>query len=118
MPKLDDLVVIKVNRKLGNENFNALVQYYQSGLKSGFILLDEDCELVHPKAEETRINKPKWIDINDQKPPCYKLVCAFFKNDRGKPCVESMSFNPGEYYTKNGHYPITHWMPLPEPPEE
>ena len=117
MSKLDDLVVIKVNRKLNNENFNALVQYYQSGLRSGFIMLDEDCELVYPKAKEVQVDEPpNWISIEDMLPPVNKRIFVFDKNHQE---IKEEVYHFG--YEKDfliQHYGVTHWMPLSKSSEE
>ena len=110
MSKLDDLVVIKVNRKINNENFKALIKYYQNGIKSGFILLDDDCELVNPNFEK----EPKWISIYSQMPPKYATVLIYTKNDRCQ-VIETYNYDRNRIITEWG---ATHWMPLPEPPEE
>lgn len=117
MSKLDDLVVIRVNRKLNNDNFNALVSYCQRGLESGFILLDEDCELVNPKVKEVhQPEPPNWISIKDMVPPINKRILVFDKNHQE---IKETVYHLG--YEKDfliQHYGVTHWMPLPEPPEE
>lgn len=73
--------------------------------------------------DEAKIRKDlrdKWISINDQKPTYYQ-VCLCFYNGAFAACWRA---NDGEvdFYTIAGtdkvFEGITHWMPLPEPPNE
>lgn len=60
-----------------------------------------------------------WISVKDQLPERFKpvLIC---REKNGKPYVEQGYKDVGEWWkvygTRTKH--ITHWMPLPEPPEE
>ena len=82
--------------------------------------------------EGSRPSAPRWINVNDRLPEPEEtvLVCAEAKENRGhRVCavtkmVERDVF--GQLVKRwrspwNGFremYEITHWMPLPEPPEE
>ena len=117
MSKLDDLVVIKVNRKISNESFNDIASYFQRGIESGFILLSDDCELVYPKAKEVRQLEPSnWISIEDELPPINKRILVFDKNHQEiKEAVYHFEYEK-DFLIR--HYGVTHWMLFPEPPEE
>lgn len=61
----------------------------------------------------------EWISVKDQLPERFKpvLVC---REKNGSPYVEQGHKDVGEWWkvygTRTKH--ITHWMPLPEPPEK
>lgn len=70
-------------------------------------------------AEKTLdICQPKWIDVNDRLPDKsgYYLVVTtgFYKSDRAH--IEKYSINENLHWY--GLRDVTHWMPLPEPPEK
>lgn len=117
MSKLDDLVVIKVNCKLSNDNFNDLVSYFQRGIESGFILLNDYCELVYPKVKEVQVDEPpNWISVEDMLPPINKRIFVFDKIHQE---IKETVYHFG--YEKDfliQHYGVTHWMPLSKSPEE
>lgn len=63
--------------------------------------------------------KPGWISVKERLPERFEpvLVC---REKNGSPYVEQGHKDVGEWWkvygTRTKH--ITHWMPLPEPPEE
>lgn len=63
--------------------------------------------------------KPGWISVKERLPERFEpvLVC---REKNGSPYVEQGYKDVGEWWkvygTRTKH--ITHWMPLPEPPEE
>lgn len=70
-------------------------------------------------------SKPKWISVNERLPDVNKrvLACASIL---GKPFVwDAVRWNGEEWETEKEaayeywtpiDFPVTHWMPLPEPP--
>lgn len=63
--------------------------------------------------------KPGWISVKDQLPERFKpvLIC---REKNGKPYVEQGYKDVCEWWKVYGTRTkqVTHWMPLPEPPEE
>ena len=66
----------------------------------------------------------EWISVKDKLPDdCFEKLCYLIASN-GEKYIKSSHLNPakkGFYveYTKDGYAPIeevTHWMPLPEPP--
>lgn len=64
----------------------------------------------------------EWISVFDML-PCERGECIIFRNGN----VETGYFNgfwPDKvtpmwgYFDGSHHFPVTHWMPLPDPPKE
>lgn len=70
------------------------------------------CHKTLPEALE-------WIKIKDKAPPFMRDVVFYADGDT---CLGwNETTEPGEdpsYYTREGLENITHWMPIPEPPEK
>ena len=97
------------------------------------ILLPEECEYdtgyntAMSKAKEIVENAPtvnRWIPCSDMLPEQtgYYFVCdstAEFDNIRGRRGISKyvIGKNGGRWYGDICQKYITHWMPLPEPPE-
>lgn len=66
--------------------------------------------------------KPKWISVEDRMPKPFVSVLVYMPEERPLPTVhEGFLAREGMWYAN--HFDrepmeITHWMPLPEPPEE
>ena len=66
-----------------------------------------------------------WISVKDRLPetrhavlvytPHYKNIWAASMHEDGNWCI--LSPHSGVYLDPDWHGPITHWMPLPEPPK-
>ena len=61
----------------------------------------------------------EWISVNDRLPEGYKDVLVCYKNAVGYRIditfyCDQCEYGDGWFLPVN----ITHWMPLPEPPEE
>lgn len=56
-----------------------------------------------------------WIDVRNRLPKDKQVVIGYFPHDEGRPV---WIFQWSLAYTKLGDMSPTHWMPLPEPPEE
>lgn len=59
----------------------------------------------------------KWINVKDRMPECQACVLVFFDKDSE---VEIGYWRPGKCRWElmtGGIEEVTHWMPLPEPPE-
>ena len=68
-------------------------------------------------------NKPRWIPVTERLPELHKIVLVADKaNDIGMGTLEPLW--DGTVWVvpfedvDNEFRPITHWMPLPQPPEE
>lgn len=74
------------------------------------------------EAVEALSETPKWISLADQHPEpgvwvlacCGPTVCEAYTDINGYFHRIPQEHWPGE----DSPYPVTHWMPLPEPPEE
>jgi hypothetical protein len=70
-----------------------------------------------------------WIDINERTPEDGQKVLTYFKELDNNPIeiasyknlegTEDEIFGKNLFYNKNGYLTddVTHWMPLPEPPD-
>lgn len=62
----------------------------------------------------------KWISVKDELPDGYLPVLAI--NSKGVIRMAEYAFYEEEWWKvpsiKPAKHPITHWMPLPEPPKE
>lgn len=73
-------------------------------------------------------SKPKWIPVTERLPDMkgYDYVLGIVNgsdtNVRFENAVEMVSYDPGSGWFMddypNAEIRVTHWMPLPEPPEE
>ena len=72
----------------------------------------------------------EWIRIEDGLPEtpeqgCTVVLVASYSNEREKYHICAGEFQRGYFYNRYGermpiddpYWPITHWMPLPEPPK-
>ena len=97
-------------------------QWYKIGLKEGL---------------ETADNNPKWINVNDSLPCDFEnllenetltvkvLVVLQWNEDPARKHIEICdmynsigSFKVDWFWNCSGYYTVTHWMPLPNFPEE
>ena len=73
------------------------------------------------KEVEWHVHPPRWISVEERLPERYKhvLVATRF-TDGGEPDLEIAYFSIGGWKKEEGRLygKVTHWMPLPEPPEE
>lgn len=65
------------------------------------------------------MGKNEWISVEDRLPeePMQNIIVA---NKLGKVCVAIYSLEEEMFYImcgKNNTFGVTHWMPMPEPPE-
>ena len=88
-----------------------------------------DCEVLHPKHFETvgeileqalDIVKPGWIPVSQDLPkkPKPNLRRGWYLVALESGCVMSLGFEYDGEKWFNTASPVTHWMPLPEPPKE
>jgi hypothetical protein len=68
------------------------------------------------------LSKPKWIPVTERLPDVFKHVLVNIPGMAPHPTVqEAFREKNGMWYSNGFRYladEITHWMPLPEPPEE
>ena len=64
--------------------------------------------------------EPRWISVEDMKPPMNMRVLAVIRGAVFEAYINSKGLWQRDYYapSKYGIGEPTHWMPLPEPPEE
>lgn len=62
----------------------------------------------------------EWIDVRDKLPETFVPVIVCRKGKDGSPIVESGYSDVNGWWRIYGTRTkrVTHWMPLPEPPEE
>ena len=62
----------------------------------------------------------EWISVNDRLPRDGRYLTIRYDQVTHSSFADILWFERGDWW--NGHYPgnysVTHWMPLPEPPEE
>lgn len=60
----------------------------------------------------------EWISVEDRLPELDAKVLCYFKNRPHSPDVicENVYFGSGQWMAEKSK--VSHWMPLPEPPEE
>lgn len=66
------------------------------------------------------VQVPRWISVEERMPEHGESVAAIIRYTEDAWDVVVGYVLNGEWYTA-GHtpgFPITHWMPLPEPPKE
>lgn len=80
---------------------------------------DALCETIE------RLKKPRWIPVTERLPEEWKSVLTYqpYKNDVDKPLIRvSWYIGAGIWreceQANTLELPVTHWMPLPEPPKE
>lgn len=65
--------------------------------------------------------EPKWISVKERKPEDGQKIIATFRDNGGR-VVDQARYNNGEFDFASWTYVwgdnVTHWMPLPQPPEE
>lgn len=95
-------------------------------LASQIVLADEELESVK---RELEAQVPKWISVEDeQKPQHHKDVLCRYVFDGDSDCFYAVltyyaygdnGYVTGSHFTGEGLHDmrVTHWMPLPEPPE-
>ena len=71
------------------------------------------------------LSKPRWISVEDELPETWKpVLVTYISYNDGEPLADMCAFIDGSgEWTWNDNaelakVPITHWMPLPEPPKE
>lgn len=71
-------------------------------------------EIASPPAH---IDRREWISVKERLPKCKKRVlCRLYYPDIGEIVVENQYYGNGMWMEESEA--VTHWMPLPEPPEE
>jgi hypothetical protein len=67
------------------------------------------------------VEKSKWIKIEDELPPLRTYVIGYVVSFLGRPrkiVCEVFLSKDKKWMIDNDYCIVTHWMPLPEPPEE
>lgn len=60
---------------------------------------------------------PKWISVEERLPEYGRYLVITRKGNAG-PKAHTATYNHMGWWTHSNFGDITHWMPLPEPPEE
>ena len=82
------------------------------------------CDQVNaPPAAVALPDREGWREIATDPPPHEELVLLYWMDWRGTRYMEATYASTGERYpngysTMSQHGSATHWMPLPEPPEQ
>lgn len=68
---------------------------------------------------------PQWISVKDRLPEEHKSVLGIVYDEIRLGYIELVSTDPGQFhwsdpgmYIDKGHYALTYWQELPEPPKE
>ena len=97
---------------------------YRKGIEDGWKkkLMAYESEMDYLKTIQFALHRsvPKWIPVSEQLPRPNKLVLCWWESGDGE--KEHYGFatfqSHGVWYVSNEGMPkVTHWMPLPEPPE-
>jgi hypothetical protein len=103
--ELDRQAVLYVSLKARND-----VSYY----------VGMDCYRAGYKAAA-----PQWISVKDRLPEEHKSVLGIVYDEIRLGYIELVSTDPGQFhwsgpgmYIDKGHYALTYWQELPEPPKE
>lgn len=76
-------------------------------------------DVLEGAADMLEQDAPGWISVEDRLPPTrgYYLVCTYTAYYRTQ-CISKVFFDGKLWGSVRKRYTnITHWMPLPEPPE-
>ncbi|EEW1894482.1 DUF551 domain-containing protein [Escherichia coli] len=123
---------------LGNRYFGTVTEALElDTAKNGYILLVQDAEPNFDVNGNSPGTPDSWISCSDRMPGYPIEVLVAFKSDAdGEPCLDTgvaILFPDGKwrgggvFYVMNGDRKyqyrecvreVTHWMPLPEPPQE
>ena len=97
-----------------------------------FAYLEEDADGIVRILEEAadaieKLSKPRWIPVAEKLPEAWRRVIVCAKHDGGLSVWDAARWSGKrwekemevcyDYWTKIDE-PVTHWMPLPQPPEE
>lgn len=77
-------------------------------------------EIERLQAELAEVEKPKWISVSERLPECECLATGF-QSEMIIGYIRDNEESETGYIAENECeilYDVTHWMPLPEPPEE
>lgn len=86
-----------------------------------FRLVIPECRVRRMPTIDPEILRPRWIPVTERLPVEAKKVLCFLALSGG-PMVETGYYMGDELWYYTGieaphHGIVTHWMPLPEPPE-
>ena len=87
-------------------------------------MTDLEMDLVIANAEIKRLKAliPEWISVKERLPQEFVSVLVYMPEERPLPTVhEGYVTNQGKWYAhffEREPFEVTHWMPLPEPPNE
>jgi hypothetical protein len=91
-------------------------QYYES------VCSHENFERIAPDAlaliEHLEAQQPKWISVKEQLPEEVCRCLVITKRHEESSMVNTATYNHMGWWTHGNFGEITHWMPLPQPPEE
>ena len=94
-------------------------------IQTGNMLLHQSdaIELLVGALRDAIAKVPKWISVKERLPEEHGIYLAHIVHRYCK--IDSYSRVAVEYFSRDGKwdslpdlYEVTHWMPLPEPPEE
>ncbi|EFS3820220.1 TPA: DUF551 domain-containing protein [Escherichia coli] len=113
---------------LGNRYFGTVTEALElDTAKNGYILLVQDAEPNFDVNGNSPVTPDSWISCSDQMPEKGQnvLISVNFDSSLVEPLICSArytgsTFRRGDATIKpgNGIEQATHWMPLPEPPQE
>ena len=72
---------------------------------------------AHYNMREAKASVPRWIPVDERLPEKHRIVLAYFRFGM----IDTGIYNGRNWWNDIGianNENVTHWMPLPEPPEE
>ncbi|MHQ77451.1 DUF551 domain-containing protein [Escherichia coli] len=103
---------------LGNRYFGTVTEALElDTAKNGYILLVQDAEPNFDINGNSPVTPDSWISCSDRMPEDTKMLLALYWNWVVNP-IDYKKYRAFTYLSGNILDDVTHWMPLPEPPQE
>jgi len=95
------------------------LKLHLTGFNGKYSLNGENCTTIGVAGSNTIYVQPDWISVEDRLPTPYENVLVYAKNGvyGGNPIDIEFIFPEGNWNDQGIFCTITHWMPLPKPPE-
>lgn len=92
---------------------------FSKNFDCGNIILPQAADMLEKLAAEKDAKKPEWISVKDRLPEENVVVLICIDNGRCKEVkVSGLTGFGWMLFGKNKNEEVTHWMPLPDPPQE
>ena len=92
---------------------------FSKNFDCGNIILPQAADMLEKLSAEKDAKKPEWISVKDRLPEENVVVLICIDNGRCKEVkVSGLTGFGWMLFGKNKNEEVTHWMPLPDPPQE